>query len=305
MDRSLRCRPSLLPPALDAERREMSRRAGRLSYYVSGEGRPLLLVHSVNAAASAFEMRPLFAPARLGRRVYAVDLPGFGFSDRSDRDYSVALYVTAVEDMLAEIEVDCGESSVDTAALSLGSEFVARVAALRPERFCSLTLITPTGFSNPYQTLNGDRGETREMPGLHRLVTAPLWSEALFRALTSRASLRYFLRRTFGPGAIDESLLEYAYRTSHQPGAKHAPLAFLCGRLFSKDIQAVYRRLAAPVWMPHATRGDFKDFSAAGWARSHPLWTIEPFPTGALPQFEQPTAFLDRFARFLTRPRAT
>lgn len=46
-----------LPPAIDAERREFrSATAGRVSYYVANEGagRPLVLVHSVNAAASAY-----------------------------------------------------------------------------------------------------------------------------------------------------------------------------------------------------------------------------------------------------------
>ena len=62
-----------LPPAIEAERREHDGRAGRLSYYVAGSGAPLLLVHSVNAAASAYEMRPLFEHYRGSRRVYAVD----------------------------------------------------------------------------------------------------------------------------------------------------------------------------------------------------------------------------------------
>jgi pimeloyl-ACP methyl ester carboxylesterase len=46
---------------------------------------PMLLVHSVNASASAAEMAPLFDYYRQSRSVYALDLPGFGFSDRSDR----------------------------------------------------------------------------------------------------------------------------------------------------------------------------------------------------------------------------
>jgi pimeloyl-ACP methyl ester carboxylesterase len=58
--------------------------AGRLSYYVSGHGPPLLLVHSINAAGSAYEVKPLYEHYARSRTVYALDLPGFGFSDRSD-----------------------------------------------------------------------------------------------------------------------------------------------------------------------------------------------------------------------------
>ena len=49
------------------------------------QGPPLLLVHSVNAAASAAEVRPLHEHYRATRTVLSLDLPGYGFSDRSDR----------------------------------------------------------------------------------------------------------------------------------------------------------------------------------------------------------------------------
>src|SRR5690606_14489158 len=77
-----------LPPALEAERRAFVDRYGRLlAMYADtrGSGRRVVLVHSVTAAASAYEMRPLFEALRGSRPVYALDLPGFGFSDRSDR----------------------------------------------------------------------------------------------------------------------------------------------------------------------------------------------------------------------------
>ena len=118
--------------------------------------------------------------------------------------------------------------------------------------------------------------------------TFPLWSQGFYDLLTSRRSIRYFLQRTFGSKDIDEGMVDYDYLTTHQPGAKNAPYAFVSGRLFSKDIRSVYRRLTLPVWVPHATRGDFKDFSANGWALARPNWRFQPYPTGALPHFEQP-----------------
>jgi len=283
-----------LPPALPGERRETDGRAGRLGYYVAGagEGVPLLLIHSVNACASAYEMRPIFERERdRRRRVYAVDLPGFGFSDRSPRDYRARLYVDAVHDMLDVIAADCGPEPVDAAALSLGCEFLARATTERPEALRSLALITPTGFSRGAERRRGPQGATREVTGLHRLLTFPLWSRALYDLLVSRRSIRFFLRKTFGSERIDEGLADYDYLTAHQPGARHAPYAFVSGRLFSADIRDVYERLELPVWLAHATRGDFKDFSGADWVHARPNWTVQAFDSGALPHFEQPDAF--------------
>jgi pimeloyl-ACP methyl ester carboxylesterase len=286
-----------LPPAVSGERREHNGRAGRLSYYVAGQGEPLLLIHSINAAASAYEVRPIFEHMRARYRVYAPDLPGFGFSDRSARDYTVRLYVDAVHEMLRVIEAESGEEPIDALAVSLSSEFLARVAIERPGCFRSLTLVTPTGFSRAYRTLEGDG--SREIPGMHAFFTFPLWSQPFYDLLVSKRSVRYFLQRTFGSKDVDEGMVEYDWRTAHQPGAKNAPYAFVSGKLFSRDIRRVYERLALPVWVPHATRGDFKDFSSADWARARPNWTFQPFASGALPHFEYPQDFLASLEGFL------
>ena len=45
-----------LAPALDVPRFDFSSQAGHLVCYVAGQGPPLLLVHSVNAAASVAEV---------------------------------------------------------------------------------------------------------------------------------------------------------------------------------------------------------------------------------------------------------
>jgi pimeloyl-ACP methyl ester carboxylesterase len=291
-------RNATLTPALDAARREVNGRAGRLSYYVAGRGSPLLLIHSVNAAGSAYEVKPIFERMAEDRRVYAVDLPGFGFSDRSHRDYTPRLYADAIHDMLGVIAGEDGDQPVDALAISLGSEFLARAATETPRRFRSLALITPTGFSKRSGHFGRTRG-TREVPGLYGFLTFPLWSDAIFAALTSKPSIRFFLRKTFGSDDYDQGLLDYDYLTTHQPGAKNAPYAFVSGKLFSTDIRELYAQLTQPVWMTCATKGDFSDFSEAGWANGRPGWTIETFDTGALPHFERPDAFTRDYARFL------
>jgi pimeloyl-ACP methyl ester carboxylesterase len=298
-------RPTL-PPALSAERHETTGKAGRLSYYVAGTGRPLLLIHSINAAGSAYEVRPIFERLRTERRVYAVDLPGFGFSDRSERSYDVALYVAAIHAILDVIAMDrapgaVGPEPVDALAVSLSAEFLARATLERPDRLRSLALVTPTGFGRGSGELRGPPGSTREVPLLYGLFTFPLWSQAFYDLLVSGRSIRYFLRKTFGAQQIDEGLAEYDYLTSHQPGAKNAPYAFVSGRLFSRDIRAVYEQLTLPVWMPHGTRGDFKDFGEVSWTASRPNWTVQAFETGALPHFEQPEMFCAAYARFLAK----
>ena len=294
-------RAPILPPALGGDLRETSRRAGRLAYYVAGDGPPLLLVHSINAAASAYEVKPVFERMAAHRRVYAVDLPGYGHSDRSDRYYDIRLFTDAVHDMLDVIAEDTGPGPIDALALSLSSEFLARAAVERPERVRTLAFVTPTGFSKGSTKAHGGiRTKTsREVPGVYRFVGFPLWGPKLYDLLVSRRSIRYFLERTWGSKDIDDGMVDYDYLTAHQPGARFAPFAFLSGRLFSRDVRDLYARLSVPVWMPHGTRGDFKDFSGVDWLKDKPNWRPQPFDAGALVHFERPDEFLSAYLDFL------
>jgi len=290
--------PPALPPAVSGERVEFASPAGRLSAYVAGRGPALLLVHSVNAAASAAEVRPLYEHFAATRTVLAIDLPGYGFSDRSDRAYTPRLMTDALHALAAQARARCGDAPVDALAVSLSCEFLARAAAQAPATFGRLALVSPTGF-NGLAPRRGRPGATREMPWLGRLLRGPGWGGALFRGLTRPAVVRYFLRRTFGARAIDEALWRYAVLTARQPGAEHAPLAFLSGALFSADIQDVYERLVQPVWMSHGVRGDFTDYRDKTLVQGRPNWRFSVFATGALPYFEQPQAFLAALEAFL------
>ena len=282
-----------LPPALRAETLTFD----GIHCYVAGEGPPLLLVHSVNAAASAAEVRPLFERYRHSRRVFAVDLPGFGFSDRSDRDYSPRLMTDALHATLAQIQQQCGDVPVDALAASLGCEFLARAAVEAPTRFGRLALVSPTGLQGNADLRQAD-GSTREISWLYTLLRQQLWAEWLFRQLTRPGVVRYFLERTWGSTHIDERLWTECVHSAHQPGARHAPLHFLARGLFSADIHRVYESLTRPVWMAQGVRGDFTDFRALSRLRLSQPWQRTAFATGALPYFEA-VEFGARFDDFL------
>ena len=290
-----------LPPAAGSERVEFASPAGRLALFVAGQGPPLLLVHSVNAAASAAEVRPLHERFRATRTVGSLDLPGYGASERSDRAYTPRLMTDAILAATEQLQARCGPGPLDALAVSLSSEFLARAAAEAPHRFRRIALVSPTGFSGS-RSWRGAPGSTRGRPWLHRALRGPgdAWGGGLFRALTKPGVIRYFLRRTFGADAIDETLWADAVRTARAPGAEHAPLHFLAGNLFSADIHTVYERLALPVWMSHGVRGDFTDYRARTLVESRPNWSFSVFPTGAMPYFEVPDEFADAFDRFLS-----
>lgn len=229
----------VLQDALDAPRQELDTGAGgRVSYYAdtSGSGVPLVLLHSINAAPSALEMQPLFDHYRGHRPVYALDLPGFGFSERSDIDYSPELYADTLAEFLGKVL----DQPADIIALSTTCEFVARMALTSSQRLRSLVLLSPTGIGSrePPSGAASDR--------LRKLFSIPVFSSGLYRGLTSRASIRYFLSLSFEDRPPVE-LIDYAWTSARQPGAAYAPFCFLSMRLFTPGAsEKLYQPLRVP-----------------------------------------------------------
>lgn len=287
-----------LPPALPAAPQTYdSPTAGRIACYVDrrGTGVPLVLVHSINAGASAYEMRPLFLAYQGRRPLYAPDLPGFGLAERGDRDYTPELYAAALRDLLAQIG-----TPADVVALSLSSEFAARVARDHPELIRSLVLISPTGF-NRVRSANrvqatAERGRSAQV---RRVLLWPVWSQAIYDLLASRASIRYFLRQSF-VGAVDARLVEYAYRTTHQPDARFAPFSFLSGRLFTPDaVTTLYRQVRQPALVLYDRDAFVRFDRLPELLAARPNWqALRIVPTRGLPHWEQTEAVVAALDRF-------
>lgn len=282
-----------LEPAIDADREQLSgKTTGALSYYVQRSAEhngahvmpPLVLIHSINAAGCAYEMRPIFQAYRGHRGVYALDLPGFGFSERSDRVYSADLYKQAIIDLLERV----GEKA-DVVALSLGGEFTARAALERPELFRSLTLISPSGFTDrENKGASQQASQSGASDRLYRAFSYPLWGRAFYDLIATRTSIHYFLQQSF-EGQVDPGLEAYGYQTSHQPGAHFAPLYFVSGKLFTPDIrQQVYEKLALPVLVLY-DRDFFVRFDTLpDMIDQHDNWrAVRIAPSKGLPQFEK------------------
>ncbi|MES1941085.1 alpha/beta hydrolase fold protein [Salinisphaera sp. T5B8] len=292
-----------LPAALAGERRTFETDVGTISYYFDkGDGAggvPLVLVHSINAAASAYEVKPVYDRYRGRRPVAAIDLPGYGFSTRAAIRYTPGVMTDAIHAWIEQIAADTGADQVDAMACSVACQYLARAAQQRPGRYRSIALVSPAGVDTRASARpHGDA--TRGKRWLYGAITASnALSRGLFSALSSRASIRYFLEKTFGGKDVDPGLIDYAYRSAHQPGARHAPWSFLSGYLFSADAAGLYRGLSQPVWLAYGKRSDFSDAAARDIVEAHTQSRVTSFDAGALPYFQQPDAFFDAYDRFI------
>ncbi|MEM8606175.1 MAG: alpha/beta hydrolase [Myxococcota bacterium] len=259
---------------------------------------PLLVIHSVNAAASGAEMRSIYDDMGRERPTYGFDLPGFGRSYRGPGPYTPRVMTDALLTVANEVQGRHGGQPLDAIALSTACEFLARAAAEQSGLFRTLALISPTGFDRRGRR-DGPPGSTRGSSAAHAFFSIPGLSDLMFGLLTRPSVVRYFLKRAFGSDTIDEELWRYCVQSVRAPGAKHAPLYFLSGYLFSGDITPIYEALTQPVWAVHGVRGDFVDYTGLAALEQKPNWTVNELQTGALPHFEVEDDFMNRYREFL------
>jgi pimeloyl-ACP methyl ester carboxylesterase len=291
--------PSTLPPALSWRTRMLETPHGRAHCYVRpGDGPPIVLLHSFNAVASTFEMKPVaeHLADTTDRPLIAVDWLGFGRSDRLALNYAPPVY----SDQLYQVLTDLTDGPADLVALSLGCEYAAWMALQAAPQVRRLALISPTG-------LTPDRGPSPSgRLGLSVAGTTGAF-ELFFYRLTRRSSLRnYYARQVFAtPDAIPDVLLDYAETTAHAKGAHHAPQRFVDGSLYLDDVgDEVYGRLYRPALLltperPGPTVQSF-DLLPRLQDRNPRDLTHATLPGGLMPQWEAPQALYEHLDPFLT-----
>ncbi len=305
-------RPSLpeLGAAIDGERRrwcpsghsseqesEHATTAVGVSFYAAGRqrGRPLLLVHDLGLGSSSYEMRPLFESLRWRRPTYAVDLPGFGLSDRSDLPYDTALFARVLAEMLNKLRRT--DLSADVVALGSGSDVAACVARDAPSLVRSLVILEPSGLLGaPGMTLDAFSARV-----------ARRISQAAVRGLFGLLSTRFVLRRRLAErfqGQPDAGLVAYAHASARAPGAHRAPMAVLAQRPCAAETVMLYRSITVPVLVVHDAWGDTA-VELEAFLRGRPnRFAVRVSPTRGMPHFErrvETVAALDRFWQSLQR----
>ena len=219
---------------------------GRVFYKTAGlenAGPPLLFIHGVGAGASSFMWRKNFDDLSKDFQVFALDLLGFGLSDKPlTAAYSADLYVELITDFIREVT---GQPA-NVVASSLGAAYAIRVADEHPDLINAMVLNGPTG-SDSLNRRPGMAGAA-----FYGLLQSPVLGTSFYNVMASERSIRDFARSNlfYDHRRVTDRLVVNLYATSHQPGAQHAIAAFLSGYL-NTDTRAPFSRLTQPtvlVW---------------------------------------------------------
>ena len=171
-------------------------------YVVAGEGPPLLLLHGLGA--SVVTWRDNIGPLSERHRVYAVDLPGHGDSDKPDIDYKIDTMIRFVADLAESLDIQ----RAGLIGNSVGGALGLMVALRYPDLVSSLVLV--------------DSGSLGKEVSLYiRLVSLPVLGD--FLESSSVGGTQFMLQNVFHDRRfVTQELLDELYRSRQMRGAKEA-----------------------------------------------------------------------------------
>ncbi|HEU0002156.1 MAG TPA: alpha/beta fold hydrolase [Ktedonobacteraceae bacterium] len=225
---------------LKGEERRYPWKDGDIFYLVKGnrESKPLLLIHGFGPGASSYEWRKNVDALAEHFRVYALDLLGYGLSDRPAIDYTAETYADLISDFLKEV---IGKPAV-VVARGETSAYVIADAYRRPQLFERLVLVAPSPVMLQ-ETVPGPLNAALKI-----LLRAPIAGQFAYNLLTSRRAIQnyYDAQGYHNPGLITDELVEYIFSSAHQSNARYAAASALTGNL-TTDAHEPLARLQMPV----------------------------------------------------------
>lgn len=163
-------------------------------------GKHLLLIHGLGSSSDRWVDIPQ-ALSLAGFHAFALDLPGFGGSDKPATNYTIDYFVRILADFMRESGLDDGNTSL--IGHSLGGYVAAQLAAERKDLVDKLVLIDTSGVL---------QGPT------------PLLEEYAAAAMSpSKESVRWVLEKMVAdPVTVPEALVEAFIYRIQQRGAQDA-----------------------------------------------------------------------------------
>ena len=125
------------------EGKNYSFKYGNVFYKVSGEGKPVLLIHDINEYSSGIEWFYLEKKLSKTNKVYTIDLPGCGRSDKPKLTYNSFLYVQLITEFIRDV---IGEP-VNIIATGKSAVPVIMATKLREEDIDQIILINPADLT--------------------------------------------------------------------------------------------------------------------------------------------------------------
>lgn len=268
-------------------------RFGNIHYTKSGNGKPLLLIHDLDAASSGYEWNQVVSSLSKEYTVYTMDLLGCGRSEKPCLTYTNYLYVQLIADF---VKSEIGHRT-DVIATGHSSALAIMACNNNPELFDKLLLINPDSILTCSQ-----------IPGKYAklykgFLDLPVIGTLLYHIATSKQAIResFITQYFYNPYSVRESYVNSYYEAAHlnlSPKSVYASVH--CNYTKANVVNAIKKIDNSIYIIGGAGMDNIKDLLNEYTIYNPAIeYTLLP-DTKYLPQMEKPAEFISTVKMFFS-----
>ncbi len=267
---------------------------GTIHYRQTGSGSPLLLIHDTFSGASSVEYERIIQQLSKKHEVFALDLLGFGFSEKANITYTGYLYVQLIHDFIVEV---IGQTHVDIITSGNSHIFALFASHQTNDLIRKCIMISPPGLAKI--ALN----PSKKNYTLKYLLESPYIGTTLYNLLNSQ----FMFNRQFGvrDKPMNKVLLPYIeqfYYNAHNEDSRirYAYASSICNYL-NLDLRNILDKSDHCLYIINGSQRDY-DIKALEGQYTHINPSIECATikhSTNFPHIENPYATCDTIELFL------
>lgn len=289
--------------ALRADGWNFSTWRGRKTHYIVAgdpDAEPLLLVHGFGA--SAYHWRYQLAELAKTRRVYALCLVGYGWSEKASLDYSTELWGDQVIEFAESV---VGKPCV-IAGNSIGAVASLYAASQRPDLFKGVALLNAAGrFAEPGEEPVEDEAPAEAASGpLSKLKD--LFGRAVAQGilLSTQARIAPILKQVYvNHDQVDDALVESIFKPSLEKGVGECFYRISgSGGRSKANLTTMFSKLSLPCLLLWGMKDPWMVPEKADQIRAaYPAAEFVPLDAGHCPHDDEPAGTNAALASFADR----
>ncbi|MDD3361334.1 MAG: alpha/beta fold hydrolase [Hespellia sp.] len=268
-------------------------RFGKVFYTKQGSGKPILLIHDLNATSSHYEWMNIVNDLSKTNTVYAIDLLGCGNSDKPNLTYTNFLYVQLINDFIKNVI----EEKADIIATSESSAIAIMACTNNAELIDRIVLV------NPVSPISLAKNPTKRSTIVRDLINLPIVGTMLYNILIRRTTVENDFRTKYyyNPDNITDKLISTYLESSHI-GESHSKYLYasIVSKYTNTNIMQSLNNMNNSIYIIVGNGNPENVLAADQYQNQVPAIEIVSMENSKLlPQLELPKKFMEQLNIFL------
>ena len=270
-------------------------RLGNIHYTKQGTGKPLLLIHDFSSpASSSYEWSGLTRKLAENHTVYAIDLLGYGRSEKPNLTYTNYLYVQLISDF---IKSEIGHRT-DVAATGSSAALAIMACSNSPELFDQMILINPESILSS-SLIPGKYAKLYKF-----ILDLPVAGTLIYHIACSRKNIsdEFASRYFYNPYSVSGKMIDAYHEAAHLGESPKSVYASVRCNYTKCNIINALKKIDNSIYLIGGEALEEIQDSMEEYRLYNPAIETVSIPhTKYLPQLEKPSAVCECMETFLSQ----